>query len=206
MKLLRTLLIAAAVSGMTLSAFGDPLDFALNVLDPPPNFPILNALDITSAAPFSVTFGGCPQFITNGTNPTATGCFIGLNDTGQTITSLDLSFQNTTNSDPTDVTTVLNGQSVSCDVSNSMSLFGNVTECAAASGPNGFYNMGFDGGSGILNGQTFYIAEAGPDPTAFSGTNTGTIGFAPEPGSLVLLSTGAIMAGLLLQRRRVLFG
>ncbi len=201
MKLLRTLLIAAAVSGMTLSAFGDSLDFALNVLDPPPNFPILNTLDITSAAPFNITFGGCPQFIIKGTNPTATGCFIGLNDTGQTITSLDLSFQNTTNSNPNDFTTVLNGQSVTCDTGNGMSLFGNVTECSPANGPNGFYNMGFDGGSGILNGQPFYIAEAGPDPTAFSGTNTGTIGFAPEPGSFVLLSTGIAMAGLLLKRR-----
>jgi hypothetical protein len=201
MKLLRTLLTVAAVCGLTLSAQGDSLDFKINVLDPPP-FPILPALDITSDAPFNVTFGGCPQFIIGGTSPAATGCFLGINDTGQTITSLELTFQNTTNSDPNDFITVLNGQAPTCDISNGASLFGQITDCGLE---NDLYDLGFAGGSGIPNATTFYIAEAGPDPSAF-GTGTGTIGFAavPEPNSMLLLSTGMMVAGILLSRRSML--
>jgi hypothetical protein len=191
MKPLRILpiLIVAAICGMPHSAFGDSVDFHMGVLDP--SFPILPTTDIQNTSPFPVTFGGCPGFIP------ATGCFEALNDTGQTITSLTLTFANSTSTNPTDPD-VLNGQDATCDTTPI--FVGSSTICGLNG--NGVYDLLFSGGNGLAPGAFFILYETGPNPDAF-GTGSGVVGVAPEPDSLLLFSTGVMMAALFVFRRKL---
>jgi hypothetical protein len=211
MKSLRVLFCLVLFCGFSSLSWAD--DFRINVLDPPPNppgNPSLSYTDITDTSTFDVVFGGCPAFI-EAVVSSPSGCFTGLNDTGTTITSLTLSFFNSTNNDPTDTVTALNGQDADCDVGglgNVGPLFGSTTVCGLVGST---YNLNFVGTPqvpGVPAGEFFYIVEQGADPSAF-GTGTGFVGLAgetPEPDSLLLLSTGTMMAGLLLFRRRSLCG
>jgi hypothetical protein len=183
------LLIFAAICGMPHAAFGDPVDFHMGVLDP--SFPILPTTDIRNTSPFPVTFGGCPSFIP------ATGCFEALNDTGQTITSLTLTFANSTNPNPTDPD-VLNGQPADCDTTPV--FVGSSTVCGLNG--NGVYDLLFLGGNGLAPGTFFILYETGPNPDAF-GTGSGVVGLSPEPDSLLLFSTGAMIAAFFVFRRKL---
>jgi hypothetical protein len=69
----------------------------------------------------------------------------------------------------------------------------------------GGFALTFSGGS-IPDGNSFVILEEGVDPTEFKGTATADP--VPEPDSLLLLSTGAMMmaTGLFMKSRRFAFG
>jgi hypothetical protein len=69
------------------------------------------------------------------------------------------------------------------------------------------YVLKFAGGTGVPTGTDFVFFEEGALPSDFTGT--AVIGVeTPEPDSVVLFSTGVMMAGLFAfwQRRRLLFG
>jgi hypothetical protein len=197
MKFFLSLVILAAVFGAPHSAFADSADFKTGVFDPPTNpDPILPLTDIQTTTPFSVVFGGCPATIGNPPVPiVASGCFLGLNDTGQTITSLDLTFDNTTSADPNDPN-ALNGQDADCETT---SVFvGSSSNCGLVNGST--YNLLFSGAVGLPPGAFFVITESGPNPDAFQG-GEGVITITPEPNSYILLLTGMMMAGMFLFRR-----
>lgn len=181
MKLNRSLLFVAAVCGLTLSAFGDPLDFRANVLDPPNSYPVT----IINSTQFSMGFSACAAGeLPNGL--TADGCFAAQNDSGQTWTSLDIIFPDTS---------ALGSQPASCAPDASNNIFGN-TSCTLV---NGFYILNFFSGSipsGAGNQSIFFITETGVNPDDFpDGAVVAGVGTVPEPGSVLLLMTGMVLLG-----------
>jgi hypothetical protein len=127
--------------------------------------------------------GGLP------TDGTAYGCFIGTNNTGAPITSFSLEFNNAA---------LVGG---SCDTI----LPGEITPSPAfgISGCKvdalGGFDITFSGGS-IGNSNQFIILEIGVDPMDFNGTATANP--TPEPSSLILFSTGAMMMAALFVNRQ----
>jgi len=192
----RFLFALVLVCGLCSAAKADPLDFNARVQDPPPPPAGLTTYDLTSNT-FDVTFGGCPAYITD-----ATGCFLAINDTGSTMTSLDLTFLNSTDpADPGNTTQYLNGQPVGCTTTEGGSLFS--TAACSLSTDKLTYQLDFSGGSGIADAEFFIIAEDGPDPSAFgTGSAVATLAPVPEPNSGVLLGTGAMFVGMFLIGRK----
>jgi hypothetical protein len=114
-----------------------------------------------------------------------------FNQTFETFTSLDMTF------------TGLDGLTFDCPTSDPKSIFSS-SICSSSGGVD---TLSFSGGDGLPGGQIMIIFEEGADPALFSGT--GMVGTAtPEPESLLLLSTGAMMmtAGLFVNKRRGRFG
>jgi hypothetical protein len=202
MRISHYLSVAALIFGLAGVAKADSIDFRMSVLDGP-----ITGAFITDSTPFPVAFGNCPA---NLTAQGALGCFTGVNDTGGTITSIDLTFDNTVSTtDPTDFFNFLNGQTPDCVPS---SFFDNVNSpCflnGAANDPTATYILDFSGGSGIPPvgpGSTFYIAEFDASPDAFQG-GTGSVTFTtaatPEPSSILLLFTGIGALGIFAIRQR----
>jgi hypothetical protein len=113
-----------------------------------------------------------------------------FNQTFDTFTSLDMTF------------TGLDALTFDCPTSNPKSIFTSST-CTSSGGVDDLF---FSGGAGLPGGQIMIIFEEGVDPALFAGMGmVGTV--TPEPDSLLLLSTGAIMmtAGLFVNKRRRLF-
>ena len=194
MKIFRCLFAIALVCGLTsLVAKADPVDFKADVIDGP-----LTGYHITSLAPFPVVFETCPITITG------QGCFLGINDTGVPITTLNLIFPNTSS---------LGSQPVTCDTSVSGSIFSSANCSLSNNGT--LYTLDFSGGSippcKVGDGDndwddhedcgSFYIVETGVDPNVFP-AGTGIPNAVPEPGSIALLSTGIAAMGTLVSRRR----
>jgi hypothetical protein len=192
MKTIRCLIAAILLCGLATMAKAD--DFKFQVLDAGP----IDYTTINGPGPFDVEFGPCPVFID------ASGCFAGFNDTGETFTTLTLIVPNTTSpDDPNDDVNYLDGQPADCDVSAPTSLF---TGADCSLSPDGtHYILHFWGEPGITPPTGieafFYLAETGPDPSAFQGV-TAALGNTPEPGSIWMLSTGAALLGFALFRRR----
>jgi hypothetical protein len=200
MKISRCLYFVALIFGLSSLANASNIDFHMTVLDGP-----ITGDYITDGSPFQVSFGACPTM--NPDLSAYSACFYGINDTGGTITSLDLTFNNTTG--PVGLN-YLNGQDPDCAPSN---FFDNVNSpCylnGAANDPTSTYILDFSGGTGIPPSgldSSFYIAVQGANPQAFQG-GMGTVtytGETPEPSSIVLLATGIGMLGMFfVSRRRV---
>jgi hypothetical protein len=64
------------------------------------------------------------------------------------------------------------------------------------------YALDFAGGAGVAPGGALIVFEQGENPADFQGgSGTVGVGVAPEPDSLLLFSTGVMMAGLYMSRR-----
>lgn len=226
MKAFRSLTLLLPILCFATFAHADPVanDFQFQVLDPSGGTAPLNYLDGT---PFTVTFSAgssCPTAVQNyaaQVNDALYGCYLAYNNSDYTFTSIDLIFENTTGDDPN---TNLNGQAADCLTTGAGVLtpaFGPSPSCTVNypdSYPTGIsqlptdgevYQLYYSGGAGLAPGATLVLAEYGPDPSAF-GTGIGsvtesdqpTLAPTPEPGSGLLLSTGALCIGLLVVRRR----
>lgn len=193
MKSLYYLVLIALILGCTGLAKADPVDFHIKVLDPDPFYPV----DPISGTSFEISFTPC----ITGELPagmTADGCFAGHNISGRDWTGLDISFPDGG---------VLTGQPASCAPANSFNIF-TTTDCPV-NPANGSYDLGFSDGT-ILSGDLgyFFITEDGvvPPENFPTGMATASTAMTPEPSSIVLLSTGALLFGCLLfgERSRML--
>ena len=187
--LLRVLFILALSCGFAGHARADAVDFHVQVLDPA-NFCSTNpalcvVADPTASFPVTFTAATCALESISITPPG--GCLIVVNDTFQKFISLDVTFAG------------LGGLTFDCPTSDPKSIFAS-SSCTSSGGID---NLFFSGGDGLPGGQLMVIVETGVDPGLFNGT--GTVGTAtPEPDSLLLLSTGVMMAGLYLAKQRQL--
>jgi hypothetical protein len=178
MKFLRCLFaltLVCAVSGM---AKADPIDFHMVVVDPP-GFDVHDLTTTTAVVNFTACDAGqLPQ----GISPDYVGCETFENLTGAPITSLELEFPDIG---------ALSGQSANCTAAAGVPNFFSVASCSIV---NGFFVLNYSDGS-IPNGfpsGVFTIAESGVRPSAFP---EGTLSTTPEPSSIWLMSTGAVMLG-----------
>jgi hypothetical protein len=200
MKYLRILSVLAAAmfcGSLTAHAQG----FHAQVLDPSCNLTSTECgvgfTDI--GVPFSVALsaGQCtsdaimPPITGLPTDGTPFGCFLGNNDTGVSITSITLDFASIAG--VTSCDTLLPG-----DVTPGPAFSLNTCNVDSAGG----FDLSFSGGPGVADGHQFVILEEGVDPSKFVGMVN--VASTPEPDSLLLFSTGAMMmaAGLFLSNRR----
>lgn len=195
------ILIVAGICGMPHSAYGDPVDFHMQVLDP--NTCTTNPSECTIFDnPFdpaiTVSFSTAVCSANNVPDPGQPyGCFKISNQSDLTITSLELFIPNGLD---------LDGQPATCDTSPSP--YFSTSSCNLTPGdadtPLGTYDLFFaigPDGTGVLPSGTVVLEEIGANPADFTGT--GDVGVTPEPSSLLLLSTGAMMAGLFLSKRNL---
>ena len=191
--LIRILFVLALLCGGSSLAHADGVDFRMTVLDPPngclPGNSSCAVYDPSQTlSPVAISADQCAPFGLTG--PTGLyGCLIINNLTGNTINSLSLSFAG----DP------LGNQVASCDSQgqNGLASVLNVVSCGEV---NGAYQLLFAGGTGVPNGSDLVVFEEGADPNLFE-DGTANVGVTPEPDSLLLFSTGVMMAGLYMSRR-----
>lgn len=191
------LIAAAFIFGLTGVAKADLPDFQFKVLDP---VPPPGTVNVDGSAPFAVEFQNqnCPA--------SATGCFFGYNTSKQTFTFLQVTFVNSVDtSEPLNFFDYLNSQPASCITSPAYpadpqgSLFAGASCGLTQDGSE--YVLQLFGGNGINPGETFVLAEYGPDPSAF-GVGTATVGSTPEPASIWLALSGAGALAYAIRRRR----
>ena len=198
MKYLRVLLaLTVLFCGFSGRAKADGIDFRATTGDGPINS-CMNApsttcfiFDPTATLNILLSSAACPPGVTG---PSMNyGCYLANNLTGETITSLDITF-----------TAGGEGQPVMCDA-NGVGGIPVVFTSVNCQQVGSTYVLDFAGGPGVANGTDFFFFEEGANPGDFMGTATITV--SPEPDSLVLFSTGAL-AGLsaLWRRRRLRFG
>lgn len=193
MRMMRCLFAIALVCGVAGSAKAD--DFRMVVLDPPPaSFPTFPIFD----SPFTFTFAPCAVGqLPTGTLGTYDGCFSGVNRTGQDWTSLTMNFSNNS--------ALSNAAPANCSLDGGgLDIFAAPGEGSCDLQSNQQYLLIFNGGI-LTNNENFVIAEQGVDPNDFpevtaSFTTASTV---PEPESLWLFSTGIVLAGSFLSKRRV---
>ncbi len=182
MRVFHCLVVIAVICGFTGLAKADPVDFHMNILDPPPSsyptFPIFST-------PFAISFTACVAGELPDGN-TGEGCFAGHNETGQDWNNLQLTFADNT---------ALASQLADCSPAPSDNIF-STANCSLVGST---YVLSFSDGV-VSNGDYFFITEDGVDPESF-GTGTGTV-LTPEPASILLLSTGFVLFGLLVNMKR----
>jgi hypothetical protein len=188
--LFRVLFILALFCGFTGHARAD---FHATVLDPTGDSCLTtdNNCTIYDTSTFSVQLSTAECTFLNLPNAPTDGCFLGVNGTNETVTSLTLIFANAESLG-----------NLTCDNSDNPpglppTVFTNPT-CSQTGPP---YSLFFSGG-GLAPGGDFIIFEDGADPSEL-GTGQGSVTITPEPDSLLLLSTGVTMmtAGLYLTKR-----
>jgi hypothetical protein len=190
MKSLSYFLLLILLGGSLGTARADNSDFQFKVQDPVPPSTLTETL-VYANTPFTVTMGACQL------GETAQGCFYGLNESGQTLTTLDIGFDNSIGTPGNDF---LNSQPADCITDFSSSAFSNAV-CGLDPG-NATYDLLFTGSPGITPNEVFTLEEFGPNPDAFQGGNAIAMADAPEPGSIVLTFSGVLLFGFLLFRRR----
>jgi hypothetical protein len=175
-------MLVCALSGM---AKADPIDFHMVVVDPPG----FNVTDLTTTSA-TVGFTACDAGqLPSGIVGAYVGCDTFENLTGASLTSLELAFPDTG---------ALVGQVASCTPdAGPVNFFTNAT-CSIV---NGFFVLDYSGGSipQGFPGGVFTIAEAGVDPSLFP---DGTLTTTPEPSSIWLMSTGALLLGAFFYSKR----
>ena len=210
MKNFRYLIAVVLCLGTTGLARAAAVDFNMNVLDP------LSGGVVETTNSFPISFISCTSSSFAGDGlpvglTSSEGCFLGVNATslakgdpddffggqyhpdsddstfGTTWTSLVLTFTNNGNL----------GAFSGCGTLNpGDAIFGSETCTVAGS----VYTLGFSGGS-IAPGESFLIVENGVAPASFP-AGTAVANPTPEPNSLVLLSSGTLMFGMLLYAER----
>jgi hypothetical protein len=192
MKNVPCFLALILLGGSLGTARADTADFQFKVQDPTPP-PTLTETLVYANTPFTVTMAPCQL------GEAAQGCFYGLNESGQTLTTLDIGFDNSIGSAPNDF---LNSQPADCVTNFGGSAFSTAT-CGLDPGDK-TYDLLFSGTPGITPNEVFTLEELGPNPDAFQGGNAIAIATAmtPEPGSIVLTFSGTLLLGFLLLRRR----
>jgi hypothetical protein len=202
MKCLRFLL-ALAMLFCGFSTLAKASNFHATVLDPPPtNCSIPTECNVGEQLSFPITLTTmeCTDINVPPTpppTPATDGCFKGFNATGETITSLEVTFADTTGLG-----------TLTCDTADNppglpSTVFGADPTCTQSGST---YTLMFSGGAGIAPDGTFIIFEDGAPPGDL-GTDSATVGVAtPEPDSLLLLSTGALGGLCAFWRRRFGFG
>jgi hypothetical protein len=171
MKILRLLVVAVLFLGINHVAHA----FAITILDP--SGPGYSTID--PGVPFPVTFVPCIF------DPSE-GCFLGQNTSKTTLTTLDLTFPDTSS---------LDGQPVTCNTVGS--LFG----AASCSLSGDDYILNFSAGTGIPPWTIFLIIEDGVCPQDFP-TGNAVADPTPEPSSIWLALSGMGSLGYLVRRRR----
>jgi len=209
--LLRVLFVLALLCGGSGFAHADGIDFRLTNLDPPA-VDVCNPVNVPVGSPgntnCTIFSGGDISPINfsqaacngagygNGLTSGTYGCFVVDNESGSTIDSLELGVliaplittpscdaAGQTNNQGTFIPSVLNVVSCGPDPNNPLE-----------------YALDFAGGAGVAPGNALIVFEQGEDPNDFQG-GSATIGVTPEPDSLLLFSTGVMMAGLYMSRR-----
>jgi hypothetical protein len=185
MKLLRCFVALALASALAGIAKADPIDYHAVIVDPPAGR--FSTTPITSlTSPTVIKFKSCVPGEIPGTVDPYEGCASFENSTAAPITSLQLEFPDTT---------TLGGQPVSCALDGTDTPGGptsaNVFQTTSCALVGGDYILDFSDGS-ISVGDLFTVAENGVRPRDFP---DGTLTSTPEPSSIWLLSTGALLLG-----------
>jgi hypothetical protein len=188
MRVYRCLFAAALLCGLTGIAKAD--DFQMVVIDPPP-VPHTDILTDT----FTIAFHQCSASLAP-----YVGCFTGENETGHTLTSLQIFVPNAQS---------LSGQTVNCAAfGGGLDIFTSIS-CSQVTGG---YLLLFSGGN-IPSDSTgrdddenpdsfFTIAEYGASADSFP-RSQGRFDPVPEPDSLMLLSSGMLSGlGYMVSNRR----
>ena len=196
----------AVCMGISGVARANQINFSANILDPPGG-----TLETTNS--FAVTFDPCSAFTAYVGGPydgppglaSTAVCFEAENATGivnpaETWTSVTITID-----DPGDY---LGLNDATCGTLDGPGLF-STSNCSEVGD---VYTLSFSGTEQISTGQSFFIAVAAPNVTQSdlladfdNTTDSAVAGAVPEPNSLVLLSSGTLMFGMLAytQRRRL---
>ncbi|MGH9407466.1 MAG: PEP-CTERM sorting domain-containing protein [Terriglobia bacterium] len=194
MKSARALLLAIIFFVAAITASAHPVSDIRIIFDPDPAGPV-TLTDIASVGtPVTPTWQSCSDLGVPSTLSAETACIALANLTGQDVTSLDIQFT-------VPSTGPLIGQIVDCENADNFLTSNNCPEGNLTAGELVDFTM--YGGSPVPNDTDVFFganADGLTDPSQFPPvTITDTT---PEPGTLLLFSTGCFLLGLGWRRLR----